>query len=168
MRGPKPAPTELKILKGEKNRSRINANEPTPPPSADAPPPDMSEAALSYWTNYAPMLLRVRVLSEADRRVLQELCESLVDLEAMRKEVRADGYGVTNGGTVSPHFLLPSIFKAQAHVAKLLAELGMTPSSRSRVRALPPTAGKSGRYIWNGRVFGGGETGDITTRDRKA
>ena len=89
MKGPAPAPTALKLLKGVRP-ARINKNEPKPKSHSGVMPPGwgahMSEGAKRFWKQYAPVLSDLGLLTEADlpaMRVMAELWakwESMVDV----------------------------------------------------------------------------------------
>jgi len=117
MRGRKPKPTALKILDGDR-ADRINRAEPRLRAS-DAEPPahfccyaDALVFAREHWAELAPMLTSVGLLTEGDRPALALLCEA---------------YALFR--------LDPLDYKARDLYRRMLIEFGLTPSSRSRVRA---------------------------------
>lgn len=139
MRGRKPKPTAQKLLEGNPGKRPVNTAEPQPPPldaSFDTPPAELASRpdARAEWLRLAPMLRRCRQITEADRSALLALClEWARYLEATRQVallglvVKApSGYPITN-----PY--LPIATKALSACNKLWPELGLTPSSRSRV-----------------------------------
>jgi P27 family predicted phage terminase small subunit len=148
MRGRKPKPTQQKILEGNPGKRALNRQEPDPPPldaaAFDVPPTELSGApvACAEWVRLAPMLRRCRQITDADRSALIALClEWARYLEATRQVallglvVKApSGYPMTN-----PY--LPIATKALAGCNKLWPELGLTPSSRSRVTTTGPGPG---------------------------
>lgn len=152
MRGRKPKPTAQRVLEGNPGKRPLNVNEPQPPPlvvnslpfdaAADTTPehtaPDEladNARAIAEWQRLAPMLTRCKQITEADRAALIALCiEWSRYLDATQKVavlglvVKApSGYPITN-----PY--LPIATKALANCNKLWPELGLTPSSRSRVK----------------------------------
>ena len=56
MRGPKPQPTKLKILRGIPGKRRLPENEPILPPVLPEPPEFVQGAALQEWHRIAPLL----------------------------------------------------------------------------------------------------------------
>jgi phage terminase small subunit len=114
MRGRKPMPTALKILGGEQP-CRRNRNEPQFAVSTVDPPKWIRGESLSHWRELAPILLRAGLLTEGDRSALAMLCE---EFGRMRRARSA-----------------PSRDKARERYRRWLAEFGLTPSSRSRIRA---------------------------------
>ena len=145
MRGRKPKPTAEKVLTGNPGKRPLNDREPVLPPidtSFDDPPPLFAEipAAQTEWRRLAPMLRRCRQITEADRAALIALClEWARYLEAREKAfpriVKApSGYAMPN-----PWLSIQT--KALAACLKLWPELGLTPSSRTRVQADGPGPG---------------------------
>jgi len=151
MRGRKPHATEAKRLAGNPGRRPLNDAEPSPPAPAstfDEPPPELDNQpdASAEWRRLAPMLRQVRIVTMADRGALIALClEWGRYLEATR-EIRKLGLIVKTPktGYPIPNPYLPIATKALAGCNKLWPELGLTPSSRSRVSAAadgPPPEG---------------------------
>lgn len=145
MRGRKPQPTAARELAGNPGRRPLNDNEPAPPAvddTFDEPPTELADSpvASAEWRRLAPMLRRCRQVTEADRAALIALCiEWDRYLEAKKaaypRVVRApSGYAMPNPWLAIQH-------KALAACCKLWPELGLTPSSRSRVTADGPGPG---------------------------
>jgi len=150
MRGRKPKPTAQRQLEGNPGHRRLNAREPQPPaPDAatfDEPPPELAgqPLAAAEWRRLAPMLRQARQITEADRGALIALClewgryiDATSKVQLLGLVVKApSGYPMTN-----PYLTIAT--RALAGCNKLWPELGLTPSSRSRVTAGPlPAAGE--------------------------
>lgn len=132
-RGPKPAPTALRVLRGER-ADRINSSEPKVDAPA-TPPPQLSEKAAAEWHRLAPVLTRMRVLTEADADALAQLCECVAQLHAINETLSKDGLlASTAAGGIKLHPLLAAQAATRAGMLRLLAEFGLTPSSRSRLK----------------------------------
>lgn len=137
MRGRKPRPTAFRVLNGNPGHRPTNDREPEPPPLDDfETPPDVLSAipdAVAEWRRLAPLLRRCKQITEADRTALLALCiEWARYLEAQTKAfprvVKApSGYAMPN-----PWIAIQR--GALAACLKLWPELGLTPSSRSRVQ----------------------------------
>lgn len=147
--GTKPQSTEQKRLAGNPGKRRLNAHEPKPPrldDSFDTPPPALGddELAVAEWRRLAPMLRQCRQITEADRSSLVALCiEWSRYLKAMTT-VRAEGFIVkapSGYPITSPYLSVAN--RALANCGRLWAELGLTPSSRSRVQ-VPDGPGPGG------------------------
>jgi len=90
------------------------------------------------------MLERLRVLTEADRGAFVVLCETFALWRAANRKVLELGLvaSTEKGDVVSPYVRI--VQTATTHLRALLAEFGLTPSSRSRVSTTPaaPVADK--------------------------
>jgi P27 family predicted phage terminase small subunit len=145
MRGRKPQPTRRRVLDGNPGKRALNPNEPTPEPPAaafDVPPPELKGQvrAAAEWGRLAPILRRSRQVTEVDRAALIALCiEWGRYLDAQVKLLKSGMVVTTASGYPIPNPHLAIANKALSHCTRIWAELGMTPSSRSRV-TLPPDA----------------------------
>jgi len=150
--GPRSTPTALKVLRGVTRKDRLNPNEPKLPPAPDAfdtPPVELDgdADAIAEWTRIVPMLRRVGLVSEAERSALIALCQQWSRYLDAQREIR--DHGAINAGGEHGPVVNPSVTvadKSLTHCLKLWAELGLTPSGRSKMVALvpaePATAGK--------------------------
>ena len=139
MRGRKPKPTEVKRLTGNPGKRPLNTDEPQLPPISDAfiaVPRELlaDPIASEEWTRLASMLRERKVVTEGDRGALLALCQqwSLYQ-QAVQKcaekgmvVMAPSGYPIVN-----PYLGIAN--KAIDKCTKLWVELGLTPSSRSRV-----------------------------------
>jgi P27 family predicted phage terminase small subunit len=137
MKGRKPKPTLLKMLDGNPGKRPLNQREPVALQGLPAPPEWLDEVAKAEWERVIPDLAEMGVLSRADRPALAAYCT------AWSRWVEAEGM-VKKFGTIvkSPEkgFPMKSPYLSIADQAletmrKLLVEFGLTPSSRSRIRA---------------------------------
>ena len=130
-KGPTPAPTALKILKGVRP-ARINENEPKPKSVSGALPTgwgaEMSDGAKRFWRKYATILANLGVLTEADLpafRVLSELWARWLKAQDMM-----------NGDEEDPKMILALMRmgdKLETQMLRWMAEFGMTASSRGKI-----------------------------------
>jgi P27 family predicted phage terminase small subunit len=147
IRGPKPKPTAQKKLEGNPGRRPLNDAEPMPPPVSeafDAPPVEFegNPGASAEWQRLVPMLRRARQITDADRSVLLSLCVEWSRYLAATKEIQLKGMVIlapSGYPIVNPY--LPIANKALAACTKLWPELGLTPSSRSRLKETGPGPG---------------------------
>ena len=140
MRGRKPKSTAAKLLDGNPGHRAINTLEPHPEPLDPAieelPPEELAEnpIARKEWIRLAPMLRRCRQITEADRSALIALCVEWARYIEATAHVRHTGLIIkAPSGYPIPNPYLPIATKALAGCNKLWPELGLTPSSRSRV-----------------------------------
>ena len=134
-RGPRPAPTKLKIMRGNPGKENLKARQKVEPKPADArldAPELLTGLALEMWNRRAPQLADMGVLSEVDRDALVRWC-LLYDLfvETWR-QVKADGASSSTaaGGKKGN----PDVAALRGYAADLLSierEFGMTPASRT-------------------------------------
>jgi P27 family predicted phage terminase small subunit len=147
MRGRKPIPSERRKLEGYASHShKRNDREPEPPLEVvtELPPSELEghTIAQAEWMRVVPMLRKCRQVTDADRTALIALClewQRYLDATAEVKKrgmvVKApSGYPITN-----PFMSIAS--RALAACSKLWPELGLTPSSRSRVVTQGPGPG---------------------------
>ncbi len=141
-RGPKPKSTAQRRLEGNPGKRALNAEEPAPPPldtdpKFDTPPPELvaDRHARAEWSRLAPLLRKCKQITLADRGVLIAVCiewsKYLTATAAVEKlgmiVPTPSGYPITN-----PYLAIAN--KALGQCNRLWVELGLTPSSRSRVK----------------------------------
>lgn len=138
VRGARPLPTKLKFVRGTLRKGRVNAHEPVLEVEIPPCPRELGAAAKKEWKRIAPELAGMGLLSRIDRAALALYCDSygrwLEAIGALKK------FGVviksTNGYPVQSPFVAIAN-KAGEQVRLLLSEFGMSPSSRTRVHAIP-------------------------------
>ena len=138
-RGPKPAPTAIKIARGTESR-RINHAEPRPPAGLPEPPEWLSPASRAKWDALIPVLASTRMLTVLDGDILVQyvttweqwkrhldLVQKGLDVIVMRDEA-----GRLRYTQVGPSATLVRRYGEQLH--RIAQQFGMTPSSRSSIR----------------------------------
>jgi P27 family predicted phage terminase small subunit len=149
VKGRKPLPSHLKLVKGTFRKRSSNANEPALKPLDQAPmPPEMlTIEALEEWHRVTPELVAAGVLTAAERTVLACYCQAFGRWKraeaALERFAAGDpvdhGLVVTAGnGTSIPNPMLAIANQAARDVVRFAADLGLTPSSRGKVIAKPP------------------------------
>ena len=138
MRGRKPVPSHLKRLRGNPGKRPPNDQEPVPEGDLHAAPTWMSDSQREGWA-YAITNSPHGLLKQLDRSILAVWVVA-EDLHRHAAE-KITEYGLL---TRSPNAGLPlqspylAILNKQAQIMmKAAAELGFTPSSRSRVQIEP-------------------------------
>lgn len=149
-RGPTPAPTHLKVLKGEKEY-RINRDEPVPADSDEIVVPEMSEEARAVWDQLAPDLIDKRVLTPWDTHTFAVFCEAVAAYHENRKLMgkKYTDRGAAGGVIKSPHWQI--MRDAAETMAKYSARFGLTPGDRA---ALKVEAGEGGPQQGAERILG--------------
>lgn len=142
-RGRKPTPTHLKLVKGNPGKRKVNADEPEYELTSIMPPPDLDDQAKVEWGRVAHQLQAQGVLTDVDRATLAGYCaaySTFISAEGALKELAARdkvfrGLVVkTSNGTMIQNPLVGIRNTALATMNKFAVELGMTPSSRTRIK----------------------------------
>lgn len=138
MRGRKPKPTHLKEVAGNPGKRPLNRNEPQPVGELFEPPGDLPEKARPFWTqaiaDAPPGLLR-----RLDLRVMTVWAVAAWQHAEAAGLVAAEGALITVGKSKArlQHPAM-AIMNRQAQIMlRAAAEMGFTPSARSRVSAAP-------------------------------
>lgn len=143
--GQRPMPTQLKLLRGNPGKQRMN-DEPQPDSEIDVPkPPDfISGYAADEWWRTGTELFRLGLLTKVDVPALAAYCsayghwrqaeESLARMAAndplMHGKIIKTKYG---DAAVNP---LVSIARKHAgDMVRYAAEFGLTPAARTRISA---------------------------------
>lgn len=136
-KGRKPTPSHLKVVRGTNRADRGAKNEPTPDRARPSAPADMSDRGREAWGYVVAVLDRMGVLTEADAMAVELMCEARADWLSARDEIIAGGGETytTEGGLIKAHPAVAMRNDAARRLQSLLAEFGMTPSSRSKVNA---------------------------------
>lgn len=135
MRGRKPVPTGLKLVRGNPGKRPLPPAEPCP--STDAQMPDwLSPEAQKHWPTVADQLRSAGLLTVLDVPALAVYCETFARWKQAAEQVARYGPVVKGpaGRPVKSPFLTIA-HRSQEQLMRLLAEFGMTPSSRSRCTA---------------------------------
>ena len=141
MRGRKPKPTALKLIDGNPGKRAINGREPQPPSAQPPCPAHLNPSARAEWRRLARDLNRIGLLTLIDRAALAAYCQSWGRwVEAERKLLETPLLLKTPAGYVQQSPWLTIANKERELMAKYMAELGLTPSSRSRLAIKMPTA----------------------------
>lgn len=145
-RGAKPKPTTLKLIQGTAQKSRMNPNEPKPakPAKVPAPPAHLSTQAKSEWKRIAKELHSTGILTKIDVKALGAYCQAFADMiraEGLLAKWNLDHPDQVNiqrtlGGIDKTHPYVLQIREHRRDMVRFAAEFGLTPSSRTRVKAV--------------------------------
>ncbi len=163
--GPPPLPTALKVLRGTLRADRANPTEPAAlPVSSVAAPAWLSDEGRKVFRRLARQLAAIRVIAETDLPLLGLLADQwAVYFESRRflKEQKSDVYTLRDAdGNVRAIMPFPQVSirnKAALAIARLSAEFGLSPSSRSRVSASTADEGPADEL--EGYLLSGGRRG---------
>lgn len=137
MRGRKPTPTVVRFLRNNPGKRRINREEPTPNELSTGWPDELSgdEVARAEWTRTIVPLIDIGQITAADRAFAIAHCELWSTWRSQVLEASKHPHVVKAGSSNHP---IPNPARGMANktmqlLAKVDSELGLTPSSRSRV-----------------------------------
>ncbi|HLF04972.1 MAG TPA: phage terminase small subunit P27 family [Dehalococcoidia bacterium] len=135
----------VKKLRGTARPDRANPDEPDPPLLEKAPPCPKGlagDAARREWGKVSRYLAELRVLTAGDLVALAAYCyhyQTWVNAQAKVAEVGAVLLNPKTGWfEQSPYLRVAD--DASDHMRRFMVEFGMTPASRSRVKAGKPPA----------------------------
>ena len=147
MRGRKPTPTALKLLHGNPGHRPIRGEEPKPPASQPTCPAHLSPTAKAEWKRLAQSLNGIGLLTQADRAAFAAYCQAYGRwVEAERKLAETPVILKTPSGYVQASPWLAIANKQLELMAKFMAEIGLTPSARSRLSVQMPRGPKPWDY----------------------
>lgn len=139
MRGRKPIPTAIKLAHGNPGHRPLNDQE----PSHDALPVECPDeltdpVARAEWERVATGLSESGQVTTMDRTTLLGYCLKYAQWKSLEEEARKHPFVVkAPSGYPIPNPALGMANKVFGLMLKAAAELGITPSSRSRVKAKP-------------------------------
>jgi P27 family predicted phage terminase small subunit len=138
--GPKPTPTHLRVLRGDR-KDRINTREPKPKKTRPRCPEWLTPEAKVVWRRVAKHLDEMGVYSSADSDVIVSYVHAVVNYQNATKAVESMGLlieGRRDGLVTNPAVRIQR--DAATLIRMLASELGLTPSSRSRLSVEEATA----------------------------
>lgn len=143
-RGPAPTPTEIKRRKGNPGRRPLNDREPRPKEGTPTCPAWIKGEAKAEWKRIVPALREIGVLTLVDRAALAAYCQAWAELVDCTKVLQAEGRvakepivdkeGEHIGDKIRAHPIVRMQRDAFSRLKTFLAEFGLTPASRSRIK----------------------------------
>jgi P27 family predicted phage terminase small subunit len=132
-------PTWLKVLQGNPGRRPLHLEgEPQPRVALPRCPPQLGDAAKAEWKRIAPQLYKLGLLTLIDRAALTGYCAAygtFIEAEAALRQAGLD--------EAIERVLRKISCSSLAMMHRYATEFGMTPASRTRVRAAAlPTTGE--------------------------
>lgn len=160
--GRRPIPTPIKLANGNPGKSPINAQEPQAKPSRLNVPKFLKgdKIAAAEYKRMGKLLLASAVMTELDETALAAYASTysrwVTELNELAKE------GTLLKSPKGNNYANPRLWVANSArdaMNRMLIEFGMTPSSRSRIKAIQstPTGGKGTLE----RVLSGADQGAI-------
>lgn len=139
MKGRRPTPTHLRLVRGNPGKRPVNPAEPTPKKGVSAAPKHLTGAAKAAWLRFSEHLAAMGVLTDADSAALERVSALYAEILLLGAALATHGHvyeTVTETGS--------TIFRPRPEVAMLadadrrfrayLVEFGLTPAARSRVK----------------------------------
>ena len=143
-RGPRPAPTAIKIARGTAKSRR--KTEPAPPATGIVMPSHLGKVAQAKWRDLLPLLQAVKVMTDADVEALARYCDTYEWWLATRATLRKDGdtYPILNdGGEIKYIAQRPEVsiaHKLATQLRQLEQDFGLNPSARTSLHVEKPKA----------------------------
>jgi P27 family predicted phage terminase small subunit len=143
MRGRKPTSTDLKILRGNPGRRPLNSAEPKYLAASPAKPTWLDEFASEEWDRLVKVMSEARLLTVADYGVLLSTCLAYAEMKRNTlalQQFKSDVYYTRNkrgDRTAKPR---PEAIRSEAarrQYVSFLCELGQSPVSKTKVKAIP-------------------------------
>ena len=150
-RGPKPQPTRLKVLRGNPGKRKLNVREPLVSPAVPNPPDWLGREAVAKWDELCEMLGNLGILTHVDADVLTLYCRTWVRWKTAEQGIDTEGLVVTSPSGIKKRSPLAVIAKElSTELRALQAELGMTPSARTRVQTVSTPRQRPAKSKWAG------------------
>ncbi|QRQ99704.1 phage terminase small subunit P27 family [Dyadobacter sandarakinus] len=124
-------------LRNDRHSDRLNVSVPLD----STPPAWLSEEARKHWTSWYPVLNKNGILKETDAIAFGLLCMEYDRLTMMMKDFKkSDDYIITHISDVGamvqkidPKYTI--ILNSTRDLFRMLADFGMTPTSRNKIKA---------------------------------
>lgn len=133
-RGPRPKPTKLRLLHGDRP-ARTNQDEPMPDPDCPQCPEEATPEVKAIWDYTIEQLIVMGVATMADRDALLCYCEAVVT-HRRASAILAKSQVLVPGkeaGTVVRNPAVQIQRDAAALIRAFAGEFGFTPSARSEI-----------------------------------
>ncbi len=140
MRGRKPLPAGLKLLKGNPG-GRPPVGRPGVPGAAPRCPRHLTPAARKEWDRLAPDLARMGLLTRVDVAALAAYCQTYARWCECEAIITRDGLTLSDAsGKITLHPAARHAEQLSKQIRALAVEFGFTPSSRGRIELPSPSA----------------------------
>lgn len=159
MSGPPKKPTAWRRAQGNRGKRAWNHAEPVPPEGVPDCPEHLSEEARAEWHRLVETLVNMGVITIVDRAVLAAYCQAYgrwVEAEEKLKETPL--LIKTPSGYVQQSPWLNVANRQMELMGRYMAEIGLTPASRSRITAYAEAERADDRvdrvemvFVWKGQ-----------------
>jgi P27 family predicted phage terminase small subunit len=136
--GAKAKPTRLKLLAGTYRADRANPDEPTPAVLEKLPscPSHITGEARKAWRNMGRKLLAMGVLTDVDLPALEAYCTVYARWREAETKLTETGLVIYKDGWIQQSPYMGIVNECLRQLRAYMAEFGITPSSRVRVKAV--------------------------------
>ena len=158
MTGRRPQPTALRRAAGNPGKRARNHDEPVPPPGIPNCPRHLSATANTEWRRLVRSLYDMGVVTTVYRAALAAYCQvwgRWVEVEERLKKTPL--LLKTPSGYIQQSPWLAVANRPMELIGKFMAELGITPAARSRIRVSPDALSDPGPSIIVLRSYSGGD-----------
>ena len=136
VKGPRPTPRNLRLIRGMKDQTRHKPARPIVEPEVKIPqPPDYLTAdETDVFVVTARKLAGMRLMTESDVDAIVVYARNWVDAQTARRALGSSSMLVRSPNgypIINPHLAIAR--KAEDRCLRIMAEFGLTPSSRNRV-----------------------------------
>ena len=137
--GPRPLPTELKLLRGTYRSERAAEHQPMPATRVPPCPAHILGEARREWKRTGKLLRDMGLISDLDRSAFAAYCQAWARWVEAEEKLREFGVVIVNKakGEMYPSPFWKVSEQAVSQMRMFLVEFGMTPASRTRVTAVP-------------------------------
>lgn len=145
-------PTNLKVVEGTWRPDRANAKEPQLKVEKPKTPSWLSGKSKVAFRELSDVLFGMSVLTQADRKALELLCDAYGEYRDAREDVRKNGHTYNTSDTsgnevVKKNPAVDIAANAWKRVQSMLMQFGLTPSARSNVSSLDGEAGDTDPWV---------------------
>lgn len=137
-------PTALKVLQGNPGKRPLPEREPKPTVAASSPPEWLDDYAKEMWMEVSPLLVGMRVLTEADRPALVLMASAWADWRKADEviQMRGSSFEVKEWDRRAEEFVVVGLRRrpevadradAWRRVRLAISDFGMTPAARAKV-----------------------------------
>lgn len=155
MAGRRPIPTALKLLRGNPGKRPIDAREPQLEPVVLTPPAFLSPVAKAEFRRVAVKLKKACIATAIDRAGLAGYAAAYEMFSTATAAVEEHGLiQVSPSGRRSPSAYFTVAMLSLATLRQFAVEFGLTPASRSRVKATGPEKKDPIQELMDRKFFG--------------
>ena len=145
MSGPPRKPTAWRRMEGNRGKKAWNHAEPMPPEGVPDCPEHLSDEARAEWHRLVETLVSMGVITIVDRAVLAAYCQAYGRWVEAEEKLRETPLLIkTPSGYVQQSPWLGIANRQMELMGRYMAEIGLTPASRSRVIASSMAASDPG------------------------